>query len=302
MDQFAHLELLVVLNWDNALDFEIETEACFVTATIRLCSSGAFPPEFAGPITNLTVPVGRDATLTCLVKHLGGYRIGWLKVDTKAIQAIHEHVITHNTRVSVSHSDHTMWNLHIKSVQPEDEGLYMCQINTDPMKSQTGMLSIVVPPDFIPEETSSDVMVREGGQVKLTCHAKGVPPPRISWRREDGKNIIIRKPFAGSALNQMSHEMSGSAKTQTAARPSFYDEEDETVYGSAEIEKMENKLLPVDNTHNGHMRYPSIATSVPTVRVNKKRAKTVASSNADCHLPTDLLVIPMLIVAHRRYQ
>ena len=27
------------------------------------------------------------------------------------------------------------------------------------------MLSIVVPPDFIPEETSSDVMVREGGQV-----------------------------------------------------------------------------------------------------------------------------------------
>lgn len=30
---------------------------------------------------------------------------------------------------------------------------------------QTGMLSIVVPPDFIPEETSSDVIVREGGQV-----------------------------------------------------------------------------------------------------------------------------------------
>lgn len=30
---------------------------------------------------------------------------------------------------------------------------------------QTGMLSIVVPPDFISEDTSSDVMVREGGQV-----------------------------------------------------------------------------------------------------------------------------------------
>lgn len=27
------------------------------------------------------------------------------------------------------------------------------------------MLSVVVPPDFIPEETSSDVMIREGGQV-----------------------------------------------------------------------------------------------------------------------------------------
>lgn len=63
-------------------------------------------------------------------------QVGWLKVDSKAIQAIHDHVITHNNRVSVSHSDHTMWNLHIKNVQQEDEGLYMCQINTDPMKSQ----------------------------------------------------------------------------------------------------------------------------------------------------------------------
>ncbi|XP_033176767.1 lachesin-like, partial [Bombus impatiens] len=71
--------------------------------------------------------------------------------------------------------------------------------------TMTGMLSVVVPPDFIPEETSSDVMVREGGQVKLMCRARGVPPPSISWRREDGKNIIIRKPFAGNALNQKSH-------------------------------------------------------------------------------------------------
>lgn len=64
------------------------------------------------------------------------FQVGWVKADTKAIQAIHDHVITHNQRVSVSHSDHTMWNLHIKGVQKEDGGLYMCQINTDPMKSQ----------------------------------------------------------------------------------------------------------------------------------------------------------------------
>jgi len=64
------------------------------------------------------------------------FQVGWVKADTKAIQAIHDHVITHNKRVTVSHSDHSMWNLHIKGVQKEDGGLYMCQINTDPMKSQ----------------------------------------------------------------------------------------------------------------------------------------------------------------------
>ncbi|KAJ4434854.1 hypothetical protein ANN_23425 [Periplaneta americana] len=63
-------------------------------------------------------------------------RVGWVKADTKAIQAIHDHVITHNPRVSVSHNDFSTWNLHVKNVQEEDRGMYMCQINTDPMKSQ----------------------------------------------------------------------------------------------------------------------------------------------------------------------
>ena len=63
-----------------------------------------------------------------------------MKADTKAIQAIHDHVITHNPRVSVSHSDYSTWNLHVKNVQEEDRGMYMCQINTDPMKSQVRKL------------------------------------------------------------------------------------------------------------------------------------------------------------------
>lgn len=59
-----------------------------------------------------------------------------MKADTKAIQAIHVHVITNNHRVGVSHNGQTVWNLHIRNVQEEDRGQYMCQINTDPMKSQ----------------------------------------------------------------------------------------------------------------------------------------------------------------------
>ncbi|XP_046398595.1 lachesin-like [Ischnura elegans] len=154
----------------------------------------AFQPEFAEPIVNLTVPVGRDATFTCVVSHLGGYRVGWVKADTKAIQAIHDHVITHNPRVSVSHNDQSTWNLHVRSVQEEDRGLYMCQINTDPMKSQMGHLDVVVPPDIINEETSGDVMVPEGGTVKLTCRARGYPVPHVLWRREDNADIVIREP------------------------------------------------------------------------------------------------------------
>ncbi|EFN64348.1 Lachesin [Camponotus floridanus] len=404
---------------------------------------GAFQPEFSGPITNLTVPLGRDATFTCLVKHLGGYRVGWVKADTKAIQAIHDHVITHNKRVTVSHSDHSMWNLHIKGVQKEDGGLYMCQINTDPMKSQTGMLSIVVPPDFDPDATSSDMMVGEGGQVKLTCRARGVPEPRVSWRREDGRNIIIREPFAGSAPNQKSHvssvteflgeelkltkisrnemgvylciasngvppavskriyinvhfppvihvpnqlvgaplgtdvvlecfveaspmsinywvkdpkgamiitsvrydvqavpkspfevrmiltirnlqkhdvgtykcaaknslgevesnirlyEISGPTKTQTW--PPFYDEEDEVVYGSAEVDKADNRP-PTDNTVYG--RVGPLVTPSSAIRIGKKRPMINANSAADAHrrwLPVVLSPLVSLTIVCRRW-
>ncbi|XP_072944561.1 lachesin-like [Epargyreus clarus] len=154
----------------------------------------AFQPEFAEPLTNLTVPISRDATFRCLVQNLGGYRVGWVKADTKAIQAIHVHVVTNNHRVAVSHNGQTVWNLHIRNVQEEDRGQYMCQINTDPMKSQMGYLDVVIPPDFIAEETSGDVMVPEGGTAKVSCRARGQPPPRIMWRREDGSDIVIRHP------------------------------------------------------------------------------------------------------------
>lgn len=83
--------------------------------------------------------LGGEAVLSCHVAHLGGYKVGWIKSDSKAIQAIHTHVITHNTRVSVRHFGHTVWQLVITNVQREDEGLFMCQINTDPMKSQVSL-------------------------------------------------------------------------------------------------------------------------------------------------------------------
>ncbi|XP_035714927.1 lachesin-like isoform X2 [Folsomia candida] len=151
-----------------------------------------FQPEFAEPLENLTIAIGRDATFLCSVRGLGGYRVGWVRADTKAIQAIHNHVITHNPRVSVSHSDHTMWHLHIKGVKEEDRGSYMCQINTDPMTYQIAFLEVVIPPDFIPEETSSDLMAPEGSTVKLICNSRGHPQPTITFRREGGQNITLK--------------------------------------------------------------------------------------------------------------
>ncbi|KAK2585130.1 hypothetical protein KPH14_008637 [Odynerus spinipes] len=148
-------------------------------------------PNFKEPIANVTAPVGREAILSCVVQDLAGYKVAWLRVDTQTILTIANHVITKNHRIAVSHSDHRTWFLHIREVRESDRGWYMCQINTDPMKSQIGYLQVVVPPDILDNETSTDMVIREGSDVTLRCSATGSPVPNIIWRREDGQQILL---------------------------------------------------------------------------------------------------------------
>ncbi|XP_051174667.1 lachesin-like isoform X2 [Leptopilina boulardi] len=174
---------------------------CYLTLTILFVVNVPFvtglEPDFLYPLDNVTIPQGRDATFTCVVNDLGGYRVAWIKADTKAILAIHEHVITNNARLSVKHSDSHTWTLNIKGARREDRGIYMCQVNTDPMKSQSAFLEVVIPPDIIYEETSGDLMIPEGGSAKLVCKARGFPKPDIAWRREDGNEITSRSSHTG---------------------------------------------------------------------------------------------------------
>lgn len=64
------------------------------------------------------------------------FQVAWIKSDSKAILGIHTHMVSLNPRLSVTHNGHNTWKLHISHVQLNDSGSYMCQVNTDPMKSQ----------------------------------------------------------------------------------------------------------------------------------------------------------------------
>ncbi|XP_008201404.1 neurotrimin isoform X5 [Tribolium castaneum] len=146
-------------------------------------------PRFAEPIPNVTVTVGRDALLACVVDNLRAFKVAWVRVDTQTILSIHHNVITQNPRISLSYNDHRSWFLHIRNVQESDRGWYMCQVNTDPMRSRQGYLQVVVPPSIVDRETSSDMVVLESTNVSLTCKATGYPEPYVMWRREDGEDI-----------------------------------------------------------------------------------------------------------------
>jgi len=48
---------------------------------------------------------------------------------------------------------------------------------------------VSVPPKVIDEESSMDLIVKEGSDMILQCKARGYPEPYIMWRREDGLDI-----------------------------------------------------------------------------------------------------------------
>ena len=77
--------------------------------------ASASPPEFIYPIDNITVAAGREAHFTCVVNNLEGHKVAWLRSDSKAILAIHNHMVTNNPRMTVSHNGHNTWKLHIRS-------------------------------------------------------------------------------------------------------------------------------------------------------------------------------------------
>ncbi|KAL1394573.1 hypothetical protein pipiens_011860 [Culex pipiens pipiens] len=175
---------------------------CVVTCVQKDVSG--IDPKFSAPISNVTVPVGREGVMTCTVHDLHKYKVAWLRVDTQTILTIETLVITKSERVSITHTEQRIWQLRIKDIQESDKGWYMCQINTDPMKSQMGYLDVVVPPDILDHQTSQDLTVPEGFNVTLTCTASGVPDPTILWKRAGEKPLPLLLPgddlFAGSKL------------------------------------------------------------------------------------------------------
>lgn len=111
-------------------------------------------------------------------------------MDTQTILTIQNHVITKNHRIGISHTEKRIWQLRIRDVRRSDKGWYMCQINTDPMKSQLGYLDVVIPPDILDFPTSQDMIVKEGDNISLTCAAIGQPEPIVTWKREHGTPLI----------------------------------------------------------------------------------------------------------------
>jgi hypothetical protein len=112
-------------------------------------------------------------------------QVAWMHFEQSAILTVHNHVITRNPRISVTHDKHRTWFLHISNVQEEDKGRYMCQINTVIAKTQFGYLHVVG--KFV----SSHYFVESGVYRRLISLTNAVP---LKFQ------ILTEKMFHGTNL------------------------------------------------------------------------------------------------------
>ena len=64
----------------------------------------------------------------------------------------------------------------------------------------------LVPPTIVDSRTSSDIIVKEGSPVNMSCEATGSPKPQLRWRRADGE--VIKYQGGNGNLNENNiHDM-----------------------------------------------------------------------------------------------
>jgi len=111
---------------------------------------------------------------------------------------MHEEKVTQSNHYStVNKQDNS--DLIITDVREDDAGIYICQINTEPLRNKIFRLFVHRPPwNLTSNLNRRRFEAKLGAQVGLTCSAKGNPKPKITWKRGDKKRLRIidkRNPF-----------------------------------------------------------------------------------------------------------
>lgn len=69
-------------------------------------------------------------------------QVAWVRAEDQTILSMHTKLVTHNSRIGVTHDNSRTWRLRIRQLKESDRGCYMCQINTSIMKIQQGCLDV----------------------------------------------------------------------------------------------------------------------------------------------------------------
>ncbi|KAK8760877.1 hypothetical protein V5799_027856, partial [Amblyomma americanum] len=152
-----------------------------------------------GVAQNVTATVGGKVHLKCRLNDLGRYKIAWIRIDDSTVLSLGSSVILNDSRFSVKSDGGGYYALHIERTGYEDSGLYACQVNTNPVKTEYTALEVTGPSLFDEFLSSpSTVVAYLGESASLRCVARSTSRQPITWRREllkeDAQNTKSHPP------------------------------------------------------------------------------------------------------------
>ncbi|XP_068233331.1 uncharacterized protein [Palaemon carinicauda] len=90
---------------------------------------------------------GDDMLLTCVVSNLGNHTVWWSKYEDrkKTILTVADSRIVIDDRVSILHdrAGGDVWVLVVKNVKVSDNGVYVCEVNSQPSLTSRYMVTVV---------------------------------------------------------------------------------------------------------------------------------------------------------------
>ncbi|KAL8574996.1 hypothetical protein ACOMHN_064527 [Nucella lapillus] len=176
-----------------------------VAVCVCVCAERPLSPEapYETQGVNVTVIEGKTALLPCSVRDAfiasnnKPIKVVWTD-QWSTILTFEGNTIIDDERIHVDHTLGREWNLRVDRVKHGDQGIYTCQINTEPVISYTVHLTVVVPPRLINDGLGGKLEVEEGSKAELVCNATGIPAPTITWFRK-GLELGERRERIGEA-------------------------------------------------------------------------------------------------------
>ncbi|XP_041986015.1 MAM domain-containing glycosylphosphatidylinositol anchor protein 2-like isoform X2 [Aricia agestis] len=140
--------------------------------------------------TNYSVDLGSNVRLACQVSPSVGVVVQWRRGTVKYFlgtmkpteQLLQTYGIDERFSIAPNSTD-----LLIRDVQPDDSGVYSCEILQENLPSIHHRVAVLESPRIREFIATDNGRVTEGADLVLTCDVTGSPPPKIVWSR-DGPN------------------------------------------------------------------------------------------------------------------
>lgn len=178
--------------------------------------AGHAAPSF-DPATprNVTTQLGQTVYLNCIVNNLGDKTVTWIRRKDLHVLTVGLDTYVQDPRFQAIHLERSNdWALQIRYAQLNDQGLYECQVSSDPKMSLFVRLRVLVARAEIVGGSSGQLFLKTGSTINLTCEISQSPEPpvfvfwyhnerMINYDEAAKSHILVRKAGRNAAVSRL---------------------------------------------------------------------------------------------------